>query len=113
MDSRSLSEAAGHLWMENIRELNMIRESYLAANDHEDLPMKFARWRELIQLLPCSYKQFRTVDLNYEVLSKIVHERKNHKLPEWSIFCTKMRVLPYADELIFCDDEESNGKAEN
>jgi hypothetical protein len=51
----------------------------------------------MIQLLPTSYNQKRTVMLNYEVLVNIYHSRKNHKLDEWRVFCDWIRGLPYSE----------------
>ena len=67
-------------------------------------------WEQMIQLLPNSYNQKRTVMLNYEVLSKMYHERKNHKLIEWHQFCDWIKGLPYS-ELITgeYDDDFSHG----
>lgn len=52
-------------------------------------------WWQMIQLLPSTYNQKRTVMLNYEVLRNIYHARKNHKLDEWHIFCEWIKTLPY------------------
>ena len=58
-------------------------------------------WRALIQLLPESYNQMRTVTLNYETLRNIYGSRRNHKLDEWSVgFMEWIDSLPYAEELI-------------
>ena len=57
-------------------------------------------WWQIIQLLPSSYNQKRTVMLNYEVLRNMYHSRKNHKLDEWHTFCDFIETLPYAKELI-------------
>lgn len=54
-------------------------------------------WWQLIQLLPSSYNQRRTVMLNYAVLQNIYHARKNHKLDEWHTFCDWIESLPYSD----------------
>ena len=54
-------------------------------------------WWQMIQLLPSSYNQKRTVQLNYEVLSAIYHARKNHKLDEWRNFCLMIEDLPYSE----------------
>lgn len=54
-------------------------------------------WRHLIQLLPTSYNQKRTVMLNYEVLANIYEWRKNHKLDEWRSFCEWIETLPYSE----------------
>ena len=74
--------------------LNFYRELF---NERKD--KKY--WWQMIQLLPSSYNQKRTVLLNYEVLNNIYKSRKNHKLDEWSIgFMNWIRSLPYAKELI-------------
>ena len=82
--------------------LNFFRERYLQHQDKDD-------WWQLIQLLPSSYNQKRTVLVNYAVLQKMYHARKNHKLDEWRIFCQHVEVLPFAKELIIgkSDNEEA------
>jgi hypothetical protein len=57
-------------------------------------------WRALIQLLPSSYNQKRTVQLNYQVLKNMYFARKNHKLDEWRSFCEWCETLPYFKEII-------------
>lgn len=67
-----------------------------------------AYWQNMIQLLPTSYNQLRTVTLNYEVLINIYHSRRYHKLDEWKLLCAAIEKLPYAKELILLreiDDE--------
>ena len=54
-------------------------------------------WWNMIQLLPTSYNQKRTVHLNYEVLSTIYHQRRHHKLSEWQVFCDTIKTLPYSE----------------
>jgi hypothetical protein len=54
----------------------------------------------MIQLLPSSYNQMRTVTMNYENLINMYYARKNHKLAEWHTLCDWIRSLPYAEELI-------------
>ena len=54
-------------------------------------------WWQMIQLLPSSYNQKRTIMLNYEVLCNVYHSRKNHKLDEWYTFCDWIRGLPYSE----------------
>ena len=78
-----------------IEHLNKCRKIYLETKDK-----RF--WWQMIQLLPSSYNQKRTVMLNYEVLKNMYHSRKNHKLDEWRTFCDFIEQLPYAKELI-CD----------
>lgn len=62
-------------------------------------------WHNMIQLLPSSYNQMRTVSMNYENLINIYYARKNHKLAEWHTFCDMIETLPYADKLIMIKDE--------
>ena len=57
-------------------------------------------WHNMIQLLPSSYNQLRTVTLNYEVLINIYYARRHHKLAEWHTLCDAIENLPYANELI-------------
>ena len=67
-----------------------------------------ANWHNMIQLLPTSYNQLRTVTLNYEVLINIYRARRYHKLDEWKVLCAEIEKLPYAKELILLreiDDE--------
>jgi hypothetical protein len=70
------------------------RKFFLALIDSEE---KKEFWYRMIQLLPTSYNQKRTVMLNYEVLVNIYHSRKNHKLDEWHVFCDWIRELPYSE----------------
>ena len=73
-----------------ISMLNRCREMYLATKDK-------TYWWQMIQLLPSSYNQKRTVQLNYEVLANIYQYRKNHKLDEWREFCSWIEGLPYSE----------------
>ncbi len=61
-------------------------------------------WHNMIQLLPSSYNQMRTVTLNYENLINIYYARRNHKLAEWHTLCDWIKNLPYADTLILVKD---------
>ena len=81
-----------------IDELNDCREVYLETKDKK-------YWWQLIQLLPSSYNQKRTVMLNYEVLANMYHQRKNHKLDEWRTFCEWIKTLP-CSELITGEEHE-------
>lgn len=80
--------------------LNYERERYLVAlktKEETGLPAKDIWW-QMIQLLPSSYNQKRTVFLNYWVLANIYHQRQNHKLDEWSVtFCDWIKSLPYSN----------------
>lgn len=73
--------------------LNEFRKLFLETGDK-------VYWWQLIQLLPSSFNQRRTWDLNYEVLANIYHARRNHKLDEWHTLCNWIEMLPYAEELI-------------
>lgn len=78
--------------------LNHYREKYLAAMKTEEytgLPAKDIWW-QMIQLLPSSYNQKRTVMLNYEVLANIYKSRRHHKLDEWHTLCDRIESLPYS-----------------
>ena len=70
--------------------LNHYREKYLETQDKR-------YWWQMIQLLPSSYNQRRTVMLNYEVLANIYKSRRNHKLDEWHTFCDWIEELPYSE----------------
>lgn len=63
-------------------------------------------WHNMIQILPTSYNQMRTVTLNYENLINIYYARRNHKLAEWHTLCDWIMTLPYAEELIAFKDED-------
>lgn len=92
-----------------IEMLNKCRERYLVALKNEEetgLPAKDIWW-QLIQLLPSSYNQRRTVMLNYEVLANIYKSRKNHKLDEWSVgFMEWIESLPYSE--LITGEEKNN-----
>lgn len=76
--------------------LEEIRGKYLETKEK-------AYWYDMIQFLPSSYNQMRTITLNYEVLMNIYYARKSHKLQEWHTFCGWIAGLPYAHELILQD----------
>ena len=65
-----------------------------------------AHWHNMIQLLPSSYNQLRTVSMNYEVLINIYYARKSHKLAEWHTLCDAIKALPYADKLILVKENQ-------
>ena len=76
--------------MSIIDMLNESRREYLETKDKK-------YWWQMIQLLPSSYNQKRTVMLNYEVLANIYKWRKDHKLDEWHDFCEWIEGLPYSE----------------
>lgn len=81
-----------------VDNLNDLREKYLETKNKDV-------WWQMIQLLPSSYNQKRTIQFNYEVIRRMYHARKEHKLDEWRVtFCDWVRGLPYAKELILGDE---------
>ena len=83
-----------------IHFLETLRQHYLETKDK-------VYWKELIRWLPESWLQKRTITMSYENLYTVVHQRKNHKLSEWSVsFMNWVRTLPYAQELIFINKTE-------
>ena len=101
-DSQDYDGSAYECLYDTISVLNALRERYLKAVEEKD-PMAKEVWYQMIQLLPTSYMQKRTVDLNYQTLRRIYFARRNHKLAEWSGFegfCAWIHELPYAKELI-------------
>ena len=80
--------------------MNDYREEFLKDKDKHN-------WWQMIQLLPSSYNQKRTVMMNYEVLANIYKSRKVHKLDEWREFCTWIESLPYS-ELIIGEKKEGD-----
>ena len=92
MHDETFYEPMGILMLQ-IKMLNKCRELYLKTKDK-------MYWWQMIQLLPSSYDQKRTVMLNYEVLANIYKSRKNHKLDEWHTFCYWIEMLPYSELII-------------
>lgn len=89
-DTESISDWDSYgCLLQTIKTLNHYRAAYLV---HKNKNM----WWQMIQLLPSSYNQKRTVMLNYEVLANIYPDRKNHKLTEWHEFCQWVEKLPYS-----------------
>lgn len=103
---------------ENLVEtLNILRELYLL-NDVEfksdllkmgykedKIPTKQEIWRTLIEFLPQSYNQRRTVTMNYENVFNMIHQRENHKLSEWRYFTDILKNLPYVKEIAENDEK--------
>lgn len=81
--------------VENLRFLETLRLKYLETKD-------ISYWKELIRWLPESWLQTRTVTLSYENILSMIHQRKNHKLTEWSVdFINWTKSLPYSEELLY------------
>lgn len=97
--------------LRTVDTLNYYRKKYNAASEKLNRDITDAErkhvlaqqklfWWQMIQLLPSSYNQLRTVDLDYEVLLNQYFQRKDHKLDEWRIYCEQIRCFPYLDEFI-------------
>lgn len=85
-----LMDGGNYILNATIDMLNKYRGQYLDSKDKQ-------YWWQMIQLLPSSYNQRRTVMLNYEVLANIYKSRRNHKLDEWHTFCDWIETLPYSN----------------
>ena len=81
-----------------VEYLEAERQKFVADKDNKQ------SWHNMIQMLPSSYNQMRTVTLNYENLINIYYARRNHKLAEWHTVCEWIESLPYAKELILIAD---------
>lgn len=81
-------------------DLEQMRQKYLMTNDKR-------YWKELVRWLPNGWLQTRTVTMNYENLLSMYHQRRNHKLTEWSIdFINFIKSLPYASDFLIPDEAE-------
>ena len=83
-----------------VADCEMLRKAYLEALEKGQNDLAKQCWKGLIQLLPQSYNQRRTVTLTYENLLNMVSQRRGHKLDEWHDFCDWVFTLPYAEELL-------------
>lgn len=92
-----------------IHTLNYYREKYIHARKDN---IKKRYWWQLIQLLPSSYNQRRTIKLNYEVLANIYKSRGNHKLDEWHVVCDWIETLPYSELITGKDDPKLSDAAQ-
>lgn len=90
-----------------IEALNINRKEFIAAKKRKEAEQVVKLyWWQMIQLLPTSYNQRRTVKISYQALKNMYHARKNHKLKEWRDFCAWIRTLPYS-ELITGEKKEN------
>ena len=92
------------VWLESLKEtirlLNLARDGYIESSaEIKPLVLPKDYWWQMIQLLPSSYNQMRTVTLNYEVLLNQYHARNQHKLLEWLDYCEWVESLPYFKEI--------------
>ena len=94
-----LNEKSLYMLNDTIQYLNAVREAFIETKDKH-------YWWQMIQLLPSSYNQRRTVQLNYAVLKNIYHARKGHKLDEWNQFCQWIEGLPYSELITNNGNEE-------
>lgn len=95
-----------------INEINRNRNLYTKGfkgvpgdDNYGVIPTDKTLWWQMIQLLPSSFNQMRTIDLNYETLFSIYHQRKDHKLDEWREFCKWIETLPYMKEFLDLDKQ--------
>lgn len=96
-----LNEASYAVLSTTIAALNFARDNYLASRNYLE---RKEYWWQMIQLLPSSYNQKRTIMMDYEVLSNIYSTRRGHKLDEWNKFCEWIRELPCADLITWKDN---------
>lgn len=99
-DALDINCANGKYWnkpidafIDLIDILNACREKYLETKDKK-------WWWQLIQLLPSSYNQRRTITMNYENAATIIRQRTGHKLDEWETLITELKKLPYLEKII-------------
>ena len=85
-----LNQSSIHTLKLVIEQLNIARDAFNYSKDKN-------WWWQMIQLLPSSYNQKRTVHLNYETLGAMYRQRKHHKLDEWREFCSMIEGLPYSE----------------
>lgn len=97
-----LSPRAKEYLSKTIQMMNTARKGYLEFKEKQ-------YWWDMIQLLPTSYNQRRTVQLNYEVLANMLPSRRFHKLDEWRDLCMWIYELPYADGIIWVSEKEAEG----
>lgn len=96
-----LTEDAQKIMEAYIQEIEKIRLRYMENGKNKE------DWYDLIEMIPESYNQMRTISLNYETLVNIYFARKNHKLDEWHTFCDWIETLPYAKEIILALPDET------
>ena len=113
-----LSERSMSFLQNLIEEINRNRSLYTGGfkgvpgdNDCDVKPFDKNYWWQIIQLLPSSFNQMRTIDLDYETLFSIYHQRKNHKLTEWREFCKWIETLPYMKEFLGLEKPNINKEA--
>lgn len=100
-DGNSLFWTPTDILIQTIGALNFYRQRYLETKDKK-------YWWQMIQLLPSSYNQLRTLKVSYEALANMYKARKNHKLDEWRIFCEWIEGLPYSELITGKEKEDGN-----
>ncbi len=95
--AEDLDEDATRAFLELVGYIEKIRQRFVESKDKK-------LWRQIIQLLPSSYNQLRTITLNYEVLMNIYNSRKTHRLTEWHTFCDIIAQMPYTKELFSMEE---------
>lgn len=105
-----LNKETRYLFVQIVNYLNISRDCYNSAIKDKDTEWAKDYWWQMIQLLPSSYNQKRTVMLNYEVLANMYKSRKNHKLDEWHTLCEWIKGLPYSELITGIFDEPEGDK---
>lgn len=90
---------------EMLHIIDFINDQIKSYNMEKEAMFKKNYWWNIIQTLPSSFNQMRTIDLSYETLFSIYHQRKNHKLDEWKEFCKWIESLPYMREFLGLEDK--------
>ena len=99
-----LSELGDEVLEDIVDHMNFWRDKYL------ENPSDKRIWWQMIQLLPTSYNQRRTIDMNMETVSNILHQRSHHKLDEWTELCaTMLKKIPYCQEFYNAMEGEPDG----
>ena len=102
-ENGQISSYKDFLYYDVLDVLNTARRQYLETKDKK-------YWWQMIQLLPSSYNQRRTIDMNMETVLNILHQRSHHKLDEWIELCdTMLKQIPYCQEFYDAMKGESNG----
>lgn len=100
-----LNKETRRLFEQIVNYMNISRDCYNSTIKDKDMEWAKDYWWQMIQLLPSSYNQRRTVMLNYEVLANMYRSRKNHKLDEWHLLCDWIKTLPYSELITGIFDE--------
>ena len=101
-----------HLSDENLEFMDILIDRLNRERKSFNLSKNKQNWWQLIQMLPSSYNQKRTVTFNYENVISMIRQRKNHKLDEWHVFCDILKDLPYVEEITESGESNYESSAE-